>query len=54
MTMPSDADAAVESHGSNDGPRDHSAGDDGPKGADVDDKNVPHPPKPADPESFVD
>ncbi len=51
MTMPSDADAAVESHGSNDGPRDHPADPDAVEGASVDDENVPHPPKDEQPES---
>lgn len=45
MTMPSDADAAVESHGSNDGPRDHAADNDAVQSAHVDEENVPHPPK---------
>ncbi|WP_020110576.1 hypothetical protein [Rhodococcus sp. 114MFTsu3.1] len=45
MTMPSDADAAVESHGTNDGPRDHPADENTAVGAHVDDENVPHPPR---------
>lgn len=44
MTMPSDADAAVESQGSNDGPREQPADTDEVQGARVDDENVPHPP----------
>lgn len=42
MTMPSDAADAVESHGSNDGPRDHDDADTD-RAAYVDDDNVPHP-----------
>ncbi|WP_170944554.1 hypothetical protein [Rhodococcus sp. 14-2483-1-1] len=44
MTMPSDASEAVPSHGSNDGPRDHTAETDAIEGAHVDEENVPHPP----------
>lgn len=42
MTMPSDAADAVESHGTNDGPRDHE-GVDTDHTAYVDEDNVPHP-----------
>ncbi|MDJ0396644.1 hypothetical protein QMK17_25435 [Rhodococcus sp. G-MC3] len=45
MTMPSDADAVVPNHGSNDGPREHTAEPDAVEGAHIDDHNVPHPPK---------
>ncbi|WP_201265117.1 hypothetical protein [Rhodococcus sp. P1Y] len=44
MTMPTDADAAVENHGSNDGPREHETEPGTVEGARVDDENVPHPP----------
>jgi len=42
MTMPSDAADAVESNGTNDGPRDHE-GVDTDNSAYVDENNVPHP-----------
>jgi hypothetical protein len=42
MTMPSDAADAVESQGSNDGPRDHHHVDTD-HNAHVDENNVPHP-----------
>ena len=42
MTMPSDAADAVESQGSNEGPRDHDHVDT-EREAHVDDNNVPHP-----------
>ncbi|WP_170945711.1 MULTISPECIES: hypothetical protein [unclassified Rhodococcus (in: high G+C Gram-positive bacteria)] len=45
MTMPTDASDAVPSHGSNDGPREHTAETDAIEGAHVDDENVPHPPE---------
>lgn len=42
MTMPSDAADAVETHGANEGPRDHE-GVDTDQEAHVDENNVPHP-----------
>jgi hypothetical protein len=42
MTMPSDAADAVESQGTNEGPRDHDHADTD-HAAYVDDDNVPHP-----------
>lgn len=45
MTMPTDADKAVESHGSNDGPREQPTDTDAVEGAHVDEENVPHPPE---------
>jgi len=42
MTMPSDAADAIETHGSNEGPRDHE-GVDTDHEAYVDEDNVPHP-----------
>lgn len=42
MTMPSDAAKSVETHGSNEGPRDHE-GVDTDHTAYVDENNVPHP-----------
>lgn len=45
MTMPSDADAVVPNHGSNGGPREHVGETDAVEGANVDEENVPHPPK---------
>ena len=42
MTMPTDADDAVESSGSNDGPRENDASD-VEMGVYVDEQNVPHP-----------
>ncbi|MGB3771125.1 MAG: hypothetical protein WBF79_05865 [Rhodococcus sp. (in: high G+C Gram-positive bacteria)] len=41
MTMPSDADKAVENVGSNDGPRE--SADTGDKAVYIDEQNVPHP-----------
>ncbi|MGA9871534.1 MAG: hypothetical protein WBQ44_10385 [Rhodococcus sp. (in: high G+C Gram-positive bacteria)] len=51
MTMPSDADAVVPSHGSNDGPREGATDADAVEGARVDEENVPHPPSGDEPES---
>lgn len=42
MTMPSDGADAIESEGSNEGPRDHEAVDT-ERSAYVDEDNVPHP-----------